>query len=140
MIDEYGAQFPGDTLGRAGLMEEGEQFLLALLPVGDPDLWGIGEREAPFADLCLLVFGQGPQPVFQPVDGGMGPLLEPLRRGGLHEARGFVVVFLQGFFEGAHLTGIDGGEKDAAVGGRAGRRGRRAVDRRWHRPSRYPGW
>ena len=80
-------------------MEEGQQFLLSLLSVRDPDLLGIGEREAPFADLCLLVFGQGPQPVFQPVDGGMGPLLEPLRRGGLHEARGFVVVFLQGFFK-----------------------------------------
>ncbi len=63
-----------------------------------------------------MVFGQGPQPVFQHVDGGMSPLLEPLRRWGLHEARGFVVVFLQGFFEGAHLTGIDGGEEDASVG------------------------
>ena len=114
--DELGAQFPGDALGCARLMEEGEQFLLELLSVGEPDLLGIGEREAPFSDLCLLVFRQGPQPVFQPVDGGLGPLLEPLRRGSLHEARGFVVVFLQGFFEGAHLAWIDGGEQDGAVG------------------------
>jgi hypothetical protein len=63
-IDEHGAQFPGDALGRAGLMEEGQKFLLPLFSVRDPDLLGIGEREAPFADLCLLVFGQGPQPVF----------------------------------------------------------------------------
>jgi hypothetical protein len=84
-IDEHGAQFLGDALGRAGLMEDGQKFLLPLFSVRDPDLLGIGEREAPFADLCLLVFGQGPQPVFQPVDGGMRPLLEPLWRGGLHE-------------------------------------------------------
>ena len=115
-IDEHGAQFPGDALGRAWLMEEGEQFLLELLSVGEPDLLGIGEREAPFSDVCRLVFRQGPQPVFQPADGGMGPLLEPLLRGGLHEARGFVVVFLQGVFEGAHLARIDGGEQDASVG------------------------
>ncbi len=31
------------TLGRAGLMEEGQQFLLALFPVDKPDLLGIGE-------------------------------------------------------------------------------------------------
>ncbi|TKS61888.1 MAG: hypothetical protein EWM72_00013 [Nitrospira sp.] len=97
-------------------MEEGQEFLLALLLVGDPDRLGVGERDAPFADLSLLVFGQGPQPVFEPIEGGMGPLLEPLRRGGLHEARGFGVVLLQGCFEGAHLAGIDGGEEDAAVG------------------------
>ena len=50
-IDEHGAQFPGDALGRAWLMEEGEQFLLELLSVGEPDLLGIGEREAPFSDV-----------------------------------------------------------------------------------------
>jgi hypothetical protein len=116
-IDEHGAQFPGDALGRARLMEEGEQFLLELLSVGERDLLGIGEREAPFSDECLLIFRQGPQPVFQPVDRGIGPLLEPLRRGGLHEAHGFVAVFLQGVFEGAHLARIDGGEQDASVGG-----------------------
>ena len=114
--DELGAQFPGDALGCARLMEEGEQFLLELLSVGEPDLLGIGEREAPFSDLCLLVFRQGPQPVFQPVDGGLGPLLEPLRRGVLHKARGFLVVFLQGCFKDAHLAWIDGGEQGAAVG------------------------
>lgn len=76
----------------------------------------IGEREAPCADLCFLIFGEGPQPVFQPVDGGSRPLREPLWRGGLHEVRGFVVLFLQGCFEGAYLARIDGGEKDASIG------------------------
>ena len=115
-FDEYGAQFSGDTLGGAGLMEEGQQFLLALLLVCEPDLWGIGEREAPFADLRLLVFGQGPQPVFEPIDGGFGPLPEPLWRRGLYEAGSFVVILSQGFFERAHLVGIDGGEQGTAVG------------------------
>ena len=98
------------------MTEEGQKFLLALLLVRGPELLGVGERKAPFADLGLLVFGQGPKPVFQPVDGGIRPLLEPLRRGGLHKPRGFGVVLLQGCFEGAHLAGIDGGEEDAAVG------------------------
>ena len=113
--DEHHAQFPGNALGRTGLMEEGEQFLLELLSVGEPDLLGVGEREAPFSDLCLLVSRQGLQPVFQQIDGGLGPLLEPLRRGGMHEARRFVVVFLQGCFEGAHLARINGGKEDASV-------------------------
>ena len=82
-IDEHGTQFPGDALGRTGLMEEGQKFLLALFSVRDPNLLGIGEREAPFSDLCLLIFRQRPQPIFQPIDNGLGPLLKPLRRGSL---------------------------------------------------------
>src|SRR5215468_1280544 len=50
LIDVHGAQFPGGALGRAWLLEEGQQFLLALLSVCEPDLLGIGEREAPCAD------------------------------------------------------------------------------------------
>ncbi len=97
-------------------MEEGQEFLLSLLLVRDPGLLGVGKREAPFANLGLLVFGQRPQPIFEPAEGGIGPLLEPLRRGVLHKARGFLVVFLQGCFKDAHLARIDGGEQDAAVG------------------------
>lgn len=115
-IDEDGTQFTGDALGGAGLMEDGQEFLLALLSIGDPDLLRIGKRETPFTDLSLLVFGQGSQPVFEPVNGVLSPLLEPIRRGGLHEAGGFLVILLQRFFECPHLSGIDGGEKDAAVG------------------------
>ena len=111
------ALIPGDSLGCARLTEEDEQFLLELLSVGEPDLLCVGKREAPFSDLCLLVIRQRPQPVFQPVDGGLGPLLEPLRRGGLHEAHSFVVVFLQGRFEDAHLAWIDGGEQDTSIDG-----------------------
>jgi hypothetical protein len=62
--DEHGAQFPGDALWCARLTEENEQFLLELLSVGERDLLRIGEREAPFANLGLLVFGQRPQPIF----------------------------------------------------------------------------
>ena len=98
-------------------MEEDKQFLLELLSVGERDLLRIGEREAPFSDLCLLIFRQRPQPVFQPIDSGLGPLLETLRRGGLYEAYGFVVIFLQRFFEDTHLAWIDGGEQDTSVDG-----------------------
>ena len=97
-------------------MEEGQEFLLSLLLIRDPGLLGVGKRETPFADLGLLVFGQRSQPVFEPAEGGMGPLLEPLRRGSLHKALGFFIVFLQGCFKGANLAGIDGGEKDPDVG------------------------
>ena len=93
--DEQGTQFMGDAFGRAWLTEESQKFLLALLLVCGQELLGIGERKAPFSDLDLLVFGQGPKPVFQPVDGGVRPLFEPLRRRGLHEPRGFGVVLLQ---------------------------------------------
>ena len=101
--DEHGAQFLGDALRRAWLMEEDQQFLLTLLSVCEPDMLGIGEREAPCPDLCRLVFGEGPQPVFQPIDRVLRAPLEPLLLWRLHEARGFVVIFLQGFFEGPHL-------------------------------------
>ena len=114
--DEHGAQLPGDALGRAGLMEEVQEFLLSLLLVRDPGLLGVGKREAPFANPGLLVFGQRPQPIFEPAEGGIGPFLEPLRLGVLHKARGFLVVFLQGCFKDAHLARIDGVEQDAAVG------------------------
>ncbi len=97
-------------------MKECQEFLLSLLLVRDPGLLGVGKREAPFANLGLLVFGQRPQPIFEPAEGGIGPLLEPLRRGVLHKARGFLVVFLQGCFKDAHLAWIDGGEQGAAVG------------------------
>ena len=115
--DEHGTQFPSNALGCARLMEEDKQFLLEQLSVGERDLLHIGECEAPFSDLCLLIFRQRPQPVFQPIDCGLGPLPEPLRHGGLYEAYGFVVVFLQGFFEDAHLAWIDGGEQDTSVTG-----------------------
>lgn len=115
--DEHGAQLPGNALGCARLMEEDEQFLLELLSVGERDLLHIGEREAPFSDLYLLIFRQRPQPIFQPIDRGLSPLLEPLRRGDLCEAYGFAVVFLQRFFEDTHLAWIDGGEQDTSVYG-----------------------
>ena len=115
--DEHGAQLPGNALGCARLMEEDEQFLLELLSVGEPDLLCVGEREAPFSDLCLLIFRQRSQPIFEPAEGGIGPLLEPLRRGVLHKARGFLVIFLQGCFKDAHLARIDGGEQDTSVTG-----------------------
>ena len=114
--DQYGTQFTGDAFGRARLAEEGQQFLLPLLLVRGPELLVVGEREAPLADLGLLVFGQRPKPIVEPVDDGVRPLLEPLRRGGLHEPRSFGVVLLEGCFEAAHLAGVDGGEEEAAVG------------------------
>ncbi len=113
---QQGTQFTGDDFGRARLAEEGQQFLLALLLIRGPELLVVGEREAPLADLSLLGFGQRPQPFVEPVDDGVRPLLEPLRRRGLHKPRGFGVVLLQGCFESTHLAGIDGGEDDAAVG------------------------
>jgi len=116
MHDEQGTQFTSDVFGCAGLAEEGQQFLLALLLVCGPELLVVGEREAPLADLGLLVFGQGPKPIAEPVDDGVRPFLEPLRRGGLHKPRGLSVVLLEGCFEGAYLAGVDGGEDDAAVG------------------------
>lgn len=97
-------------------MKECQEFLLSLLLVRDLGLLAVGKREAPFANLSLLVFGQRSQPVFEPVESGLGTLLEPLRRGVLHKARGFLVVFLQGCFKDAHLAWIDGGEQGAAVG------------------------
>jgi len=90
--------------------------LLALLLVRGPELLVVGEREAPLTDLDLLVFGQRPKPIVEPVDDGVRPLLEPFRCGGLHEPCDFGVVLLKGCFEGAHLVGVDGGEEDAAVG------------------------
>ena len=114
--DQQGTQFTGDAFRRARLAEEGQQFLLALLLVRGPELLVVGEREAQLANLGLLVFGQGPKPIVEPVDDVVGPLLEPLRCGGLHVLRNFGVVLLQGYFEGAHLAGVDGGEDDAAVG------------------------
>ncbi len=114
--DQQGAQFTGDVFGRARLAEKGQEFLLALLLVRGPELLVVGERETPLADLGLLLFGQRPKPLVEPIDDGIRPLLEPLRRGGLHETGDFGSVLLESCFEGAHLAGIDGGEDDAAVG------------------------
>lgn len=116
LVDEHGSEFSGDLLGSPRLMEERHELLPALLLVGDPHRFHIRECKAPFADLRLLFFGQGPQPVFQPIEGRLGPLIQALRCRNLYEVRSFSVVLLQRRFEGAHLPGIDRGEKGSAVG------------------------
>ena len=116
VVHEHGAKFSGDLLGSPRLMEEGHELLPALLLIGDPHRFHIRECKAPLADLCLLLFGQPPQPVFRQLQGGLSSFFEPLRRGNLDEARGFGIVLLQSRFEGAHLPRIDRSEEDPAVG------------------------
>lgn len=56
VVDEHGTKFSGYPFGSLGLLYEGQEFLLALLLVGNPYRLPIGEREAPFADLRPLLF------------------------------------------------------------------------------------
>ena len=75
VVYEHGAELLGYPLGCPGLMEKSHELLAALLPVGNPGRFHIGEREAPFPDLCLLFLGQPSQPVLHKIQSSLSPLL-----------------------------------------------------------------